>query len=145
MQLKPLPEGIERNIKRNVDGGHWIWLGAYHPDGQPLIGNRMAHSAVYRLSIEGGDVMSGRIFRTCGDRRCVNPLHMNHPRSDGRDAYQAVRRLPKEQDLPQREYDERFVKVLQRIADALEKIAENTTNNLPPTPTNNLPPTPIKT
>jgi hypothetical protein len=53
--------------------------------------------------------------------------------------------LPKEQDLPQREYDERFVKVLQRIADALEKIAENTTNNLPPTPTNNLPPTPIKT
>jgi hypothetical protein len=50
--------------------------------------------------------------------------------------------LPKEQDLPQREYDERFVKVLQRIADALEKIAENTTNNLPPTPTNNLPPTP---
>ena len=137
--LNPLPEAVEKNINRNADGGHWVWIGPYHPDGQPLIGNRMAHSVVYRLATPGADLLTGRVFRSCGDRRCVNPLHMSHPRSDGRSAA-FIKKLPKEKELNRAKavhdvlsdaFSPEVVKLLHRMAVALEDISHSLAQHNP--------------
>jgi hypothetical protein len=137
--LNPLPDAIEKNINRKADGGHWVWIGPYHPDGQPLINNRMAHSAVYRIAIPGAELLTGRVFRTCGDRRCVNPLHMTHPRSDGRSA-SVVKRIPREKELTRAQavhavladaFSPEVVKLLHRIAVSLENISTSIAQHNP--------------
>ena len=145
--VNDLPLGIANNIA--VDAlDHWVWGGSYHPDGLPLIGSKMAHSAIYRhLNPEISD-KPGRIFRTCGSKTCVNPAHMRYPQRDGalalsklkpavRDAWlnrpsgsrTSIAQIEKEvggvekvevveKDAPN---NADLVKVLQRIAEALEE------------------------
>jgi hypothetical protein len=87
------------------------------------------HSAVYRLSVPDAERLPGRIFRTCGHRRCVNPFHMRHPRSQGSGLGGVAAHLPKEKKLVPgswRDGDAEIVKALERIAGALEGIAERT-------------------
>jgi len=117
-----LPPAIAKNIM--VDAlDHWVWGGSYHPDGLPLIGSKMAHSTIYKYLTPNLPKTAGRIFRTCGSKSCVNPAHMRCPTMEngglsGRveKVYESLNPAPNSSDL---------VKVLQRIAEALERMEEN--------------------
>jgi len=118
--LLNLPPAIALSI--DVDtAGHWIWSGSYHPDGLPLIGSKMAHSAIYKYLTPDLPKNAGRIFRTCGVKSCVNPAHMRCPSVDNG----ILGRLPKVQKVQSVEKDapniSDLVKVLQRIAELLER------------------------
>jgi hypothetical protein len=128
-----LPPAIAQKI--GIDAlDHWVWTGNYHPDGLPLIGSKMAHSTIYRyLNPEIAD-RDGRILRTCGAKTCVNPAHMRFPQEengglearntrakDGRSTIKAVgvQKVQSVETDTQNSSD--LVKVLQRIAEALEE------------------------
>jgi hypothetical protein len=131
-RLEDLPPAIASKI--GIDAlDHWVWTGNYHPDGLPLIGSKMAHSTIYRyLNPEIAD-RDGRILRTCGAKTCVNPAHMRFPQEengglearntrakDGRGrGVQKVQNLHAEIISTGNSSD--LVKVLQRIAEALEE------------------------
>jgi hypothetical protein len=115
-----LPPAIAKNIM--VDAlDHWVWGGNYHPDGLPLIGSKMAHSAIYKYLTPNLPKTAGRIFRTCGVKSCVNPAHMRCPSVENG----ILGRLPKVQKVQSVEKDapniSDLVKVLQRIAELLER------------------------
>jgi len=115
-----LPLDIDNKI--TIDpAGHWVWGGNYHPDGLPLIGSKMAHSTIYKYLTPNLPKTAGRIFRTCGVRSCVNPAHMRCPSVENG----ILGRLPKVQKVQSVETDTQnnsdLVKVLQRIAEALEE------------------------
>ena len=119
-----LPPALALRIDIDTEG-HWIWSGNYHPDGLPLIGSKMAHSAIYKYLTPDLPKNAGRIFRTCGLKSCVNPAHMRCPSVDNG----ILGRLPKvekvegvEKDAPN---NSDLVKVLQRIAEALERMEAN--------------------
>ena len=109
--------------KIDVDtAGHWIWAGNYHPDGLPLIGSKMAHSAIYK-HLTQLPKNAGRIFRTCGVKSCVNPAHMRCPTVEngglsGRNT--PVQKIQTSNSDTPNNAD--LVKVLQRIAEVLERI-----------------------
>ena len=115
-----LPHAILKNITIDPDG-HWVWGGNYHPDGLPLIGSKMAHSAIYKYLTPDLPKNAGRIFRTCGSKSCVNPAHMRCPSVENG----ILGRLPKVEKVyeslssPNDISD--LVKVLQRIAELLER------------------------
>jgi len=116
-----LPPAIALRI--DVDtAGHWIWSGSYHPDGLPLIGSKMAHSTIYKYLTPNLPKTAGRIFRTCGVRSCVNPAHMRCPTMENG----GFGRAPKVEKVESVETDTQnnsdLVKVLQRIAEALERM-----------------------
>ena len=120
--LLNLPPAIALRI--DVDtAGHWIWSGSYHPDGLPLIGSKMAHSTIYKYLTPNLPKTAGRIFRTCGVRSCVNPAHMRCPTMENGGL---SGRAPKVQKVQSVETDTQnnsdLVKVLQRIAEALERM-----------------------
>ena len=136
-EITNLPPAIAQKIE--VDAlGHWIWTGNYHPDGLPLIGSKMAHSTIYRYLNPDIDHLDGRILRTCGNKNCVNPAHMRFPQADnggiearntrakdGRSTIKAmgVQKVQSvEKDAPN---NSDLVKVLQRIAEALERMEIN--------------------
>ena len=130
--LSDLPTAIAKNIGIDPTTGHWIWTGNYHPDGLPLIGSVMAHSAIYRLLNPELADHTGRIFRTCGEKKCVNPAHMRFPQVEnggvGRkfleEKKKGVEKVQSvEMDTPN---NSDLVKVLQRIADVLERIGNKT-------------------
>jgi HNH endonuclease len=53
----------------------WLWNGAMHNNGYGRVGQMYAHRYAYRLLV--GDIPSGReIDHLCGNRRCVNPAHL---------------------------------------------------------------------
>ena len=152
-EITDLPPAIAQKIE--VDAlGHWIWTGNYHPDGQPLIGSKMAHSTIYRYLNPDIDHLDGRILRTCKAIPCVNPAHMRFPQADNggiearntraktRDGKGVLKRVrvtggkfpwvrvveveegvekveSVEKDAPN---NSDLVKVLQRIAEVLERI-----------------------
>ena len=129
-----LPPAISLRI--DVDtAGHWIWSGSYHPDGLPLIGSKMAHSTIYKYLTPTLPKTAGRIFRTCGVRSCVNPAHMRCPTMENGGL---SGRAPKVEKVQSVETDTQnnsdLVKVLQRIAEALERMEATQT-----TPINNPP------
>lgn len=130
-RLEYLPPAIAQKIEIDVSG-HWIWTGNYHPDGLPLIGSKMAHSTIYRYLNPEIAHLGGRILRTCGNKNCVNPAHMRFPQQDngglearntrakdGRGGVQKVQNLHAEVISTGNSSD--LVKVLQRIAEALEE------------------------
>jgi len=126
-----LPHAIANNIL--IDAlDHWVWGGNYHPDGLPLIGSKMAHSAIYKYLTPDLPKNAGRIFRTCGLKSCVNPAHMRCPSVDNG----ILGRLPKVQKVQSVEKDapniSDLVKVLQRIAEVLEREIIKTTGDNPP-------------
>ena len=128
--LLNLPPAIALRI--DVDtAGHWIWSGSYHPDGLPLIGSKMAHSTIYKHLTPNLPKTAGRIFRTCGVKSCVNPAHMRCPSVENG----ILGRLPKVEKVyeslssPNDISD--LVKVLQRIAELLEREIIKTTGNNP--------------
>jgi len=120
--LLNLPPAIALRI--DVDtGGHWIWSGSYHPDGLPLIGSKMAHSTIYKHLTPNLPKTAGRIFRTCGVRSCVNPAHMRCPTMENGGLSGRVQKVQSvETDTPN---NSDLVKVLQRIAEVLERMEEN--------------------
>lgn len=116
---------------------HWIWTGVYHSDGMPLIGSKTAHSVIYRYLNPEIAKLDGRILRQCGDKRCVNPAHMRYPMHEGplklSKLDPAVRKAwlgrPSGSSVTiaqiEKEHEEStpaLVKVLQRIAEALERM-----------------------
>ena len=114
-----LPLDIANKITIDT-AGHWIWSGNYHPDGLPLIGSKMAHSAIYKYLTPDLPKNAGRIFRTCGSKSCVNPDHMRCPSVENG----ILGRLPKAESdavISTGENNGELVKVLQRIAEALEE------------------------
>lgn len=135
-----LPPAIASKI--GIDAlDHWVWTGNYHPDGLPLIGSKMAHSTIYRyLNPEIAD-RDGRILRTCGAKTCVNPAHMRFPQEENgglearntraKDGRGIFKRLPKAGGVQKVQNlhaevistgnSSDLVKVLQRIAEALEE------------------------
>jgi len=127
--LADLPNKIRDSIEWRDPDSHWIWEGNYHPDGLPLIGSRMAHSTIYRHLNPELPSHAGRIFRTCGEKKCVNPAHMRCPTVEngglsGRvpkaEGVQKVQKIYGELDSTGNSED--LVKVLQRIAEVLERI-----------------------
>lgn len=142
-----LPPNVSKYIDvqtgENKWGDHWIWTGTYHPDGLPLIGSKMAHSTIYRYLNPEIAKLDGRILRQCGEKKCVNPAHMRYPMREGplklskldpavRKAWlgrpMGVRTSITEIEArvkEEREHEEStpdLVKVLQRIAEVLERI-----------------------
>ena len=120
-----LPPAIAKNIL--IDAlDHWVWGGSYHPDGLPLIGSKMAHSTIYKYLTPNLPKTAGRIFRTCGSKSCVNPAHMRCPTMENGGL---SGRAPKVQKVQSVEKDapnnSDLVKVLQRIAEVLERMEEN--------------------
>ena len=116
-----LPFYIAEKIDVNT-AGHWIWEGNYHPDGLPLIGSKMAHSAIYKY-LTPLPKHAGRIFRTCGVKRCVNPAHMRCPTVENGGLSGRVPKAEKTQGVEEaRPNSDELVKVLQRIAEVLERI-----------------------
>jgi hypothetical protein len=115
------PSDLPFYIAEKIDvdtAGHWIWQGAYHPDGLPLIGSKMAHSAIYK-HLTPLPKHAGRIFRTCGLKKCVNPAHMRCPTVENGGLSGRVQKVQSvEMDTPN---NPDLVKVLQRIAVALEE------------------------
>jgi hypothetical protein len=127
--LLNLPPAIALRI--DVDtAGHWIWSGSYHPDGLPLIGSKMAHSTIYKHLNPTLPKTAGRIFRTCGVKSCVNPAHMRCPTMDNGGLSGRVEKVYESLSSPNDISD--LVKVLQRIAEVLEREIIKTTGNNPP-------------
>ena len=120
--LLNLPPAIALRI--DVDtAGHWIWSGSYHPDGLPLIGSKMAHSTIYKHLTPHLPKTAGRIFRTCGVKSCVNPAHMRCPTMENGGLSGRVQKVQKIYgELDSTGNSEDLVKVLQRIAEVLERI-----------------------
>ena len=79
--LSDLPPAIANKIQKDLSD-HWIWVGNYNSDGFPLLGSKMAHSAIYRHLYPESNHLDGRILRTCGNKNCVNPAHMRFPQAD---------------------------------------------------------------
>jgi len=128
--ITDLPPAIANKIE--IDAlDHWVWGGNYHPDGLPLIGSKMAHSTIYRYLNPEIAKRDGRILRTCGAKTCVNPAHMRFPQQDNgglearatraKDGKDTIRRI-KEREVG--EGNSELVKVLQRIAEVLERANE---------------------
>jgi len=126
-----LPLDIANKITIDT-AGHWVWGGNYHPDGLPLIGSKMAHSAIYKYLTPNLPKNAGRIFRTCGSKSCVNPAHMRCPSVENG----ILGRLPKVEKVQNNQSEpdniSDLVKVLQRIAELLEREIIKTTGNNPP-------------
>jgi len=81
----PTPEDLPRALSAKIQidmSDHWIWIGNYNSDGFPLLGSKMAHSAIYRHLYPESNHLDGRILRTCGNKNCVNPAHMRFPQAD---------------------------------------------------------------
>ena len=79
--LEDLPPALSAKIQIDLSD-HWIWVGNYNSDGFPLIGSKMAHSAIYRHLYPESNHLDGRILRNCGNKNCVNPAHMRFPQAD---------------------------------------------------------------
>ena len=141
--VNDLPPNVSKYITVQTGTGkwddHWIWTGTYHPDGLPLIGSKMAHSTIYRYLNPEIAKLDGRILRQCGEKKCVNPAHMRYPMREGplklskldpavRKAWlgrpsgssTTIAQIEKEHE----ESTPDLVKVLQRIAVALERANE---------------------
>ena len=80
-EITDLPPAIANKIQKDLSD-HWIWVGNYNSDGLPLIGSKMAHSTIYRHLYPESNHLDGRILRTCGNKNCVNPAHMRFPQAD---------------------------------------------------------------
>jgi len=75
---------MEQYIKDKIEfvGDHWMWKGAKHLQGYPMIRNRKTKKMVLvaRMMMEEkiGRELDGReerVKNTCGNKLCVNPDH----------------------------------------------------------------------
>lgn len=67
---------LEAKIRRQPEGGCWIWLGGQRKDGRyGLYRGRHAHRGVYELLV--GPVPAGlELDHLCRNGLCVNPAHL---------------------------------------------------------------------
>ena len=74
----PIEHRIERLIHRQGRNGCWEWMGKLS-GGYPVVTVEGSPELVHRVLYEGSHEIAlrgRRIYRTCGNKMCVNPSHM---------------------------------------------------------------------
>jgi len=63
--------------KTSSDSGCWLWTGALDPVGYPFQrwDGKLAKGHRVAYEIHHGEPAPKRLFRTCGNKLCVNPEH----------------------------------------------------------------------
>jgi hypothetical protein len=75
--LDQLPERILNHTEPQSSSGCWLWTGSCDSGGYPLTGVRHlgVHRALYEMYI-GGIEEGFHIHHRCGNKRCINPNHL---------------------------------------------------------------------
>ena len=75
-----LEAAFSANVEKQADGC-WLWKGTLHSGGMPGLetgtGKIYAHRWAYRRYVDPTLASGARTVRSCGNKLCVNPQHVN--------------------------------------------------------------------